>query len=96
MRNELTLISLKDVEQSLSKAVYELASNVYGFCSKSKKHFVQAGGIGERVAKTAEVKIQFWVGHKSSWKIEAECSRTLSNYSQTFSRWRPTKLAKLR
>ena len=74
MRNELALISLKDVGQYITKAVYELASKVNGFCSKGKNHTVQAGGIGERVAKTAEVKRQFWVGHKSSLKREAECS----------------------
>ena len=74
MRNELALISLKDLGQYITKAVYKLASKENGFCSKGKNHFVQAGGIGEIVAKTAEVKRQLWVGHKSSLKREAECS----------------------
>ena len=70
MRNELALISLKDVGQYIIKAVYELASKENGFCSKGKNHFVQAGGIGEdsRSQKTV------LDGHKSSLKREAECS----------------------
>ena len=54
-----------------------------------------AEGAGERVAKAAEVKRQLWVGNKSSFKTETKCFKTLSNNSQTCSRWRQTKLAKL-
>ena len=56
MRNELALISLKDVGQYITKAVYKLASKENGFCSKGKNHFVQAGGIGKRVGDSRSQK----------------------------------------